>query len=267
MDKLNYKNLAILILSIFFLIFAGLLNEKLIKPQIIVSKQDSAINLNSNFLKFFNLGQSRLIADILWIVTLLESDIKHYKKKDLNSWMYLRFKSIAILDPLFLQNYQFGGKYLSIIKDDILGAKELFDQALNHYPNDYELLFNAAYLYAFELNDNLKGYELYSKILDFPQTPLYIKTLTLKLKYENNKDLSFAYKLLTETLSKERDPYIIKKIETDLYAIKAQIDLKCLNKVKKSCSTLDYYGNKYLLTNGKFQAPLKFKPYGLKRSQ
>ena len=87
----------------------------------------------------FSMGQKRVLADLIWIATLLESDVEHYKSDDLNSWMYLRFKTLFELDPSFLTGYRFAGKYLSIVKDDLEGAKEIFEQGLANYPQDYQL--------------------------------------------------------------------------------------------------------------------------------
>lgn len=262
---INIKDTLILFTSIALLISAGFLNEALIKPSLDIKKQDSAININSDFLKLFSAGNSRLISDLLWITTLLESDHEHYKQKDLNSWMYLRFKTIATLDPQFLQNYQFGGKYLSIIKDDIYGAKEIFDIGLSLYPNDYELLFNAAYLYAFELQDNEKAFILYDKVSTFSYAPVFIKTLKSKLRYAHDKNLELTFKILSETLKNEKESYLVEKIKKDLYALRAEIDLKCLNNLQGNCNYFDYFGNKYIRDNGTYKASLDYKKYGLNR--
>ena len=143
------NNSLLIILIIIFFAIAGVLNRNIVKPTFVVSKQQSALNINQDFINIFDLGQKRLLSDILWITTLLESDLSHYKGKDLNSWLYLRFLTISTLDPLFLQNYQFGGQYLSIVKDDLVGAKTIFEKGLKAYPNDYNLIFNIAFLYAF----------------------------------------------------------------------------------------------------------------------
>jgi len=267
MKKIKLKDSFTLLLSICLLIGAGFLNEALIKPELNIKKQESAININSDFVKFLNGGNSRLLADLLWIITLLESDLEHYQQKDLNSWMYLRFKTIMSLDPLFLQNYQFGGKYLSIVKDDILGAKEIFDKGLKIYPDDYELLFNAAYLYGFELQNDKEAYKLYLKVAKFPQAPSYIKTLAYKLRFESNQNLEFALKFLEDTFKTEKDIFLKKKILKDMYAIRAQIDLNCLNSNNKNCNKLDMDGKKYIESNGKFIAPKKFIKYGIKRKK
>src|SRR5690606_9895324 len=111
-----------------------------------------------------------------------ESDLEHYKTKDLNSWMYLRFKSIIELDPKFLMAYQFGGQYLNIIKDDLEGSREIFEAGLRIFPNDYRLIRDAAFLYAFELEENQRAAELYERALTFSQAPIYFHSILSKLR-------------------------------------------------------------------------------------
>ena len=265
MKIIKLKDILTLLWAVLFLFGAGFLNEALIKPDLNIKKQESAVNINSDFIHFLNAGHSRLISDLLWIITLLESDHEHYQQRDLNSWMYLRFKTIMTLDPLFLQNYQFGGKYLSIVKDDIYGAKEIFDKGLTIYPDDYELLFNAAYLYGFELQDDKVAYKLYSKVASFPQAPPYIKTLAYKLKFESTQNLELALQFLKDSYLTEKDVYLKEKILKDMYAIQAQIDLACLNNNGINCNRIDMDGNKYIKSNGKFIATKPFIKYGIKR--
>ena len=92
--QFSLKDTIILLSGVILFVFAGVTNHKNPKPKIILEKQDTAINLNKNILLFLNFGNRRIIADLLWIQTLLESDNEHYKQKDLNSWMYLRFLNI-----------------------------------------------------------------------------------------------------------------------------------------------------------------------------
>jgi len=65
------------------------------KPMMYISKQDQTINFDSTLYRYFNLGLKRLLSSTLWVSTIIESDIEHYKQKDLNSWMYLRFNIIS----------------------------------------------------------------------------------------------------------------------------------------------------------------------------
>lgn len=249
----NRLHIFLIIIALILLGSAGTINNSYKFPKVDISKQDSAINFNDDLMTLFSLGQKRLLADVLWITTLLESDLEHYNKKDLNSWMYLRFKSIVKLDPKYLVAYRYGGKYLSIIKDDLLGAKEIFDKGLHYYPNDYNLLYDAAYLYAFELRDYSQGKLLYKKLSRFPEAPDFIHSLVNKLDYKIHNDINLTFQTVKKMWENTQENTFLKtRLGIDLYNIKSEIDLKCLNSKKIGCDTLDFEGQPYILKDGKY---------------
>ena len=247
---------------------AGLINSGIEKPTLRISKQDSAVNFNNNVLKIFSAGQKRLIADILWISTLLESDIDHYKNEDLNSWMYLRFRSLIELDPNFLRAYRFGGKYLSIVKDDLEGAKEIFELGLLRFPHDYQLNFDAGFLYGFELADYRKAKEHFSEAAKNPSAPFFLKSLVLKMGFEESQNKETTLLLLKE-LDKtlEEDSILKHRVQTDIYSLQAMIDLECLNTGREDCRTIDANGDRYILQDGKFKSLIDFDEYGMKKRE
>jgi len=257
------KNKITLISSIIFILLAGQIKNLQTLSPLSIPKQTSALNFNHHLLKIFSLGQNRLISDILWITTLLESDLKHYKKKDLNSWMFHRFNTISNLDPLFLKNYQFGGQYLNIIKDDIQGSKIIFEKGLDIFPKDYDLNYHAGYLYAFEINDFKKALSRYLLIKDHTEAPKFIESLLTKLKYKSTNNLELAFELTLHNYQTTKDAFLKSKLEADLYAIKATIDLNCLNILKQNCETKDFFNENYILINGKYSAKKKFKEFDL----
>ena len=247
-----------------FLFIAGMIHTKSHKPEIILNKQSSALNLNQDFLKLFSVGQNRLLADFFWIVSLLESDLEHYKNKDLNSWLYLRFKSIIELDPYFKRVYRFGGQYLGIVTNDLFGSQQIFIRGIHQFPNDYDLLFSYGYLLAFEMKNYKKALPIYEKLLKFPQVPSYIKSLIPKLIYSKGNDLASIYPIVNNIYESEREESPLKKkLRKDLYAIKAEIDLRCLNMKMLNCDTRDHSGDLYLNKNGFFYSKQDFKKYRL----
>jgi len=245
------------------LIFCGQIKNISSLPNLNISKQDSALNLNTNFVKIVSLGQTRLISDVLWILTLLESDHDHYKKNDLNSWLYLRFNTIASIDPYFLRNYQFGGQYLSIIKDDLAGAEKIFIKGLSYYPKDYKLNFNLGFLYAIEKEDYKSSIPYFNNIKDSKEAPKNIKSLLIKVRHMSHEDLELSFKITEELLNTTKSKYLEAKLKADLYSIRAELDLKCLNETKPNCNTLDYDGNKYFFDGKKFLSFKKYKKYRL----
>lgn len=231
------------------------------RPEIIVSKQDSAVNINTLFLKLFATGNKRLISDILWIQTLIESDVEHYKGNPANNWMFLRFNSISELDVPFYENYLYGGQYLSIVKDDPESAAEIMNKGLKLFPNDYRLNFNQGFNYYFELDDLEKGLPLFEKIKNHPEAPAYLTSLIIKLKHELKKDPTVTITLLKEAYDKAQDRALKNKLATDIYAVRATIDLQCLNTKQINCERFDAHGEPYIFNGKEFVAPQTFKPY------
>ena len=234
--KASSSKLAAVILTVIILALLGInykIRSTLVLPPIKISKQDSAVNLDSTMLRIFNLGQSRLLAGLLWAQTLIDSDLEHYKKNDLNSWMYLRFKTIVTLDPLFKEAYRYGGQYLSTIKDDILGAEEIYRRGLQYFPNDFYLNYYAAFNYFFELGDFEKAKECYARIFHDPKARKIIFFDTLYARIASNSgDLPTAYNVIRSLYDPAPKDSPLKKYYGDmLYSIKAEIDLNCLNGV------------------------------------
>ena len=86
--KYYFKTNSILItLASGFFLSSIYLNHITEPPKFEVSKQPSAINIKNTFIRLFAIGNKRLISNVLWTQTLLESDLEHYNKRDLTSWM------------------------------------------------------------------------------------------------------------------------------------------------------------------------------------
>ena len=249
-----------IISSILSFIMSGLIAPEN-RPPIKISKQQSAATINASLLSFFNLGIKRIYTDILWIQTLLESDLEHYKGNDGNSWMFQRFYTISLLDPKFIQNYWFGGQYLSVIKDDDLGAKNLFNRGLSIYPNDHTLLYYAGSHYLIELHDKENAIKYYEKIFNHPRTPNYIKALITRIK----ADIGFldeSYQLVEQLYNEAPKNSSLKEAyHKRLYAIRAEIDLKCLNNKESNCRYYDLLGKPYIQKNGIYYSQKKWEKY------
>lgn len=181
------SNTIILSLSLVVLLsFAGLLNKtRMTPPAVNASKEVHSINF-TNSLTFLNFGLKRFLSSILWIDTLISSDLSRNFSKNSNSWMYYRFITISQLDPKFLQNYQFGGQYLAIIKDDLLGAEIIYTLGIHQYPNDYFLNYNLAFLYFHEMNNPQKALPYFINVKNDPKAPQFIDILIATIMEKNS---------------------------------------------------------------------------------
>ncbi len=185
----------LLICSLIFLIIAGSIHSLSVKPIHKITKQEAALNFKDEMVLTFHVGLRRLISSTLWIQSMIESDLEHYNKSDLNNWLYLRFNTILKLDPLFKEAYTYGGLYLSVVKDDKTGAKDIFDRGLKQYPNDFYLSYYALFHYYFELKKPEKAYAIFLNIKDDPKVPFFIKSLMAQTAKEQD-DAKFAQELL-----------------------------------------------------------------------
>lgn len=231
------------------------------KPNIVVSKQDTAININTQFLMIMSAGHKRLITDLLWIQTLLESDIEQYQHKDLNDWLFLRFNTISVLDPKFYQNYLYGGQFLGIVKDDLEGAKIIYDKGLQQYPDDYQLNFQAGFLYYFEMGDFKNGLKYLSRVESNANAPKYLRSITNKLRFQVDGDLEKIFQLVLINFQTTQDRMLKDRLQNDLYNIRTEIDVKCLNARGKNCNLTDLEGNAYILKDGVYTSVKPFTPF------
>ena len=261
MNVINFKKNFLSVIVLFFVLFLVYFAHKVDKanplPKLVVSKEQSAINLKSNYVNLLSFGHARLISSILWITTLIEGDLEHYKGSG-NSWMYHRFLTISMLEPKFYHNYVFGGQYLSIVKDDIFGADTIYSLGTRIYPDDFKLNYNAGFNAAFEIGDYKLALTYYNKIYDHPWTRLKYPSLfplINKLRIQVDQiPLSETYDVIYQTWSTSEDENIKNILGGYLYAIKAQIDLECLNSSRSSCSKLDFDGNSYMKINNDWVA-------------
>ena len=238
-----------LVVSIIFLTLANILSTSHPKPPLKLNQEDISYTLNQDFLYVFSMGNQRLFSSYLWILTLLQGDTEHYKKKDGNSWMYLRFSTIAKLDPRFYENYKVGGIYLAIIKDDVSGSVDILKKGVRHYPEDFWINYYLGFNYLHELKDRQTSLYYFDKIRDHPirkkQFPLL--TSTLAKLHAHQGDLKTAFNVLYQAYLNLSSDFLKKHFEKSLYSLKAKIDLNCLNKgMEKDCQKTDFFQRPYI---------------------
>ncbi len=266
-SKAGNKNLIVFLLAISFYGAALSLHRRFERPFLKITAQDSSINFNEDLLRIFSTGNKKLISDLIWVQTLLESDLEHYNKADMGNWMFLRFMTISVLDPLFYENYLYGGLYLSIVKDDLKGAAALYEKGMVHYPNDYNLIYNAGFNYYFELGDVENGLRLLDQIKDHPKSKGRIISVVNKLKRANGMELEDIYELVLLHYETTKDESLKLRLEDDLYSIRAEIDLKCLNQNGSNCSKKDSRGDFYVQRKNLYTTREPFVQYEIKKKK
>ncbi len=264
---LNFIILSIIVILLSILASINQYSYSHPKPVFFIDMQKNGYNFNTKSLKYFSLGQQRMLVALLWVQTLVNLDLKHYKKKDLNSWPYLRFDLMAILDNKFYENYLFGAQYLSVVKDDLLGAEDLYIRGLKVYPDDYHLNFAAGYHFYFELNKIKESIYFFKAALKSPKAPTYLPSLIARLETQrNNPQIAFDFLLTIYKKTPKASP-VYKYYHQRLYDLKAFMDLKCLNNRNKNCSPKDFSGNYYVLKGKSFVSIKKRLPIRVFKSK
>lgn len=185
----------------------------------------------------------------------MNSDLEHYDPHDLNSWMYQRFNALIELDPKFYEVYRYGGQYLSIVKDDEVGAEDIYRRGLEVFPNDFWLNFHAGFHYYFEMNLAEKAILLFHKAVKMPEAKKYAPYLpSLLAKIEINKsEVTEESFLLVSDIRAQYQPGepMWERLSRILYYIRCSIDLKCLNNKNNDCRNIDFNGLPYLFSAAK----------------
>ncbi|WP_372651914.1 hypothetical protein [Halobacteriovorax sp.] len=261
------KKIILIIIIPTFLVISNILKDNFELPEVDISKEERSLNFNQSIMNFFSSGQKRLLSNILWIHTMLESDTERVKDK--NSWMYYRFKSISNLEPLFYENYIYGGLYLSIIKDDVEGASDLYNQGLDYYKDDFWLNYNSAFNDYFELQNREEALRKYKVALKSPEAKAhekYLPSLVSRIQAETG-GLKEAYVILFNHYNNTPDGKLKTRLRESLYSLKAEMDLDCLNSGNRKCHTRDFNGDLYLSKNGKYEAIKEWKVFRPKKKR
>jgi hypothetical protein len=231
--------------SVLLAIAAGLVGSRVVLPRIHVPAQESRYSLDADILLLASTGLRNALGDIVWVQTLIDSDLEHYLEKNLGSWMYRRFELIARLDPFFYENYLYGGQYLMVAKDDLVGSRALLSRALEKYPDDMSLNWQMGYLLIFEMGDLDAGYPYFAKVHRSPQRPPMFDSIFSRLSTQT-LGLKEAYILtLASWKSQPEKSPLRRRLGQILYSMKAEIDFSCIPQQGRPCQPLDFKGVPY----------------------
>ena len=163
---------------------------------------------------YFTAGHRDAFADVLWLRSIQDFDYceKQVDKQlcQKNSWLYQMLDVITDLSPDFRMAYSAGSLALTIIISDIDGASKFLDKAVAHFPNDWLILFKAAYHSIYEEHDNVKGAELLERASQ-NGAPDWVYALTTRLYTAAGKK-EVAEALLNSLEEEGADPIYLQKL-------------------------------------------------------
>ncbi len=206
------------------------------------------LNPPPEYIEHFHFGFRESLADSLWLRWVQDVDycqlygdqnrelgreeISNAKNNPLTanprhkncdgSWGFKMLDAVSKLAPRFEMVYLAGAPALSILVEDYTGASVIYDRGLEQYPNDWKLLYRAAYHFQFDVKDFKRAAELLTRAGD-SGAPLWVKSLASRL-YTLTGQIELGLSTL-ESYRKTLDgnEEAIKKVDERIAELKRQL--------------------------------------------
>lgn len=178
-------------------------------------------------IEHFTFGHNDVTADFLWIRAIQDFDYcDQLLAKNLctgKGWLFRMLDTITNLSPKFRFPYSLGGVALSVLVSDVEGAARIFDKGVEQFPNDWPILYRAAYHYLYEVKDKKKAADLFIKA-GRNGAPKWVFSLAGGLYNDANERVA-AEAVLTEMIKSEVDPLVVKRLEEKLAKIRSNVTM------------------------------------------
>lgn len=138
-----------------------------------------------------------------------------------NSWLFSVLDLASTLDSkLEPVMYQTGGLALSILVGDVEGAATIFARGVRVYPNNWYVIYGAAYHALYEEKNKKKASKLYLRAFENGAPP-WTQVLAARLASEEG-DSEFAERILEDMIAQNKDENLVKRLKTKLEETKSQ---------------------------------------------
>ncbi len=138
-------------------------------------------------IEHFQFGFQESTADALWIRVIQDFDfceeLAGEKICKGSGWVYQIIHSISRLSPHFRDAIYFGGLMLTVVVNDIEGASKIFNRAVELFPDDWPILYAAAYQAMVEEKDQPKAGRLLQAAASHG-APAWVYALATKMYME-----------------------------------------------------------------------------------
>lgn len=167
-------------------------------------------------------GYQEVVADMLWIRTLQDFDYCDQEIAERvcrnNSWLYKMLEAITNLSPHFRIPYAAGALALTVLITDVEGASKIFEKGVKAFPNDWPILYRAAYHFLYEVKDKKRAAEL---LIQAGQNgaPPWVFTLAGRL-YSDSGNMDLAEAVLQDMKDSKQDAVLIKRLKDKIAAMK-----------------------------------------------
>jgi len=132
-------------------------------------------------------------------------------------WVFKMVNLVTDLDKKFKAAYRIGGTFLSVLVDDRVGAKKIYDKGVENFPKDWELLYFSASHHLFELKEPKKAASLLVRAGD-NGAPIWVYSLAAGL-YSRLGRAQFARGLLKSVMARNPKGPLAERLEHRLIEI------------------------------------------------
>lgn len=136
-------------------------------------------------------------------------------------WVFRMLDAITKLVPKYYIAYSVGASSLSVLVDDPLGAKVIFDRGIENFPKDWRILYRAAYHYLYELFDTDRASELLKRAGE-NGAPKWVFSLASRLRTEEGK-LHLALIVLEDFKRNLKDKKQREKIQKKIDSFRSEM--------------------------------------------
>jgi hypothetical protein len=189
-----------------------------------------------NDIKYFTLGMSNALADLLWLRVIQDMDYcggvnitevnwegkEDQKPKCNNGWVAKMFDLITDLSPDFYLVYRVGITALPIIVGDDDGGERIVEKATKKYPKDWTIAYRSAYFYIFEKPNKARAAQLLT-VAGQNGAPEWVLSLAARL-YDESGELLLGMSVLEETIKSTKEESFKKELQKKLAALKAKYE-------------------------------------------
>lgn len=202
------------------------------------------LNPPPEMIEHFHFGFGDSMADSFWLRWIQDSDycqtyIEPVKKLEVvpdvfktdsllanprhkvcdNSWSFKMLDTVTKLAPKFAMPYLTGAVSLSILVEDFEGATVIFNRAIDNFPNEWPILYRAAYHFLYDKKDLPKAAELMDRAAK-QGGPVWLSSLAARL-YSRTGQIALGLQTLKahrETLKEPSQQEFMDKRIRDLEA-------------------------------------------------
>ncbi|MCM2276763.1 MAG: hypothetical protein NDJ89_01645 [Oligoflexia bacterium] len=177
--------------------------------------------------RILSFGFLPMVIDWRWIQTLLDPAMSRLPR-GVHPSLYYELDLVTELDPAFFEVYYTGSQLLAIVRDDVVGARDLLLKADRYRKNElpkqseefrtrfwnggWYLSLTLAYVHLFELGDMPRAAEAFQEAAAQPGAPEYLQKLSERLSKPGGQ-YEVGLRLLNFMIAQATDDKVKRRLE------------------------------------------------------